>query len=204
MSSQNSSKRDPAADPVRDEPNDATAGTSPDGAENLAADVAGATRNTHLQLQGLSDELQSANERALRAQAELENFRKRMRREIDEERRYFALPLVTELVPLLDNLDLAINSGEKNAGAVEIVQGIKMVYSQFMNVLERNHCRRLGAVGEAFDPNQHQAIAQEPSDQYPAGTVTRVARHGYQLHDRVVRPAEVLVSVGPAGGSRGN
>ena len=137
------------------------------------------------------------NDRAMRAQAELENFRKRMRREVEEERRYATLPLLRELLPVVDNLDRAIGSAEKNSAAEELVAGVKMVQAQFLAALERNHCQRLGSVGESFDPHQHQAIAQEPSTQYPAGTVTRITRYGYQLHDRVVRPAEVIVSAGP-------
>jgi molecular chaperone GrpE len=145
----------------------------------------------------LSDELQAANERALRAQAELENFRKRLRREAEEERRYAVLPLISELLPVIDNLERAIQSGEPSGQqSDELLRGVKMVHAQFLAVLERNHCRRLGVAGEVFDPHLHQAIAQEPGGDHPAGVVTRVARYGYQLHDRVVRPAEVLVSTG--------
>jgi molecular chaperone GrpE len=148
------------------------------------------------EVQRLTDELQSANDRALRAQAELENFRKRVRREVDEERRYAALPLISDLLPVIDNLDRAVQTGESTASADELLQGVKMVHTLFLSTLERHHCVRLGEVGEPFDPHRHQAIAQEPSDKHPAGAVTRVARHGYQIHDRVVRPAEVLVSTG--------
>jgi molecular chaperone GrpE len=149
------------------------------------------------ELRRLSDELQAANERALRAQAELENFRKRLRREAEEERRYAVLPLISELLPVIDNLERAIQSGEQSGQQNdELLRGVMMVHSQFLAALERNHCRRLGEAGEIFDPHLHQAIAQEPGGNYPAGVVTRVARYGYQLHDRVVRPAEVLVSTG--------
>jgi molecular chaperone GrpE len=145
----------------------------------------------------LAEETRQANERALRAQAELENFRKRMRREMDDERRYAAMPLVSDFVSAVDNLDRAIEVAEKNMPGDPLLDGVKMVRTQILDVLGRHHCRRLGEVGEVFDPNRHKAIKVEPSDKYGDGVITYVARYGYQLHDRVVRPAEVLVSSGP-------
>ncbi|MGE3776327.1 MAG: nucleotide exchange factor GrpE [Pirellulaceae bacterium] len=162
----------------------------------VAEDVASAQAAVQEQVRKLSDELQSANERALRAQAELENFRNRSRREMEEERRYAALPLIGELLPVVDNLDRAISSGEAQAACDELLAGVKMVQAQFLAALERSHCQRVGQVGEPFDPHRHSALAQEPSTEHPAGCVTRVTRYGYQLHERIVRPAEVLVSTG--------
>ena len=166
----------------------------------LAADVHAAQQSSmNDELQRLDNELKQANERALRAQAELENFRRRLRREMEEERRYAALPLVADLLVVVDNLDRAVEAAEKNEGAnSSLLQGVKMVQSQFLSVLEKHHCRRIGEVGAAFDPNEDQAIAQEPSAQIPAGHVTKVVQFGYRLHDRVIRPAHVLVSTGAA------
>jgi ATP-binding cassette subfamily F protein uup len=79
-----------------------------------------------------------------------------------------------------------------------LLEGVKMVAAQFEAVLKQHGCTPIETVGQPFDPNQHQAIAQEPSNEYPAGTVTRAAQIGYKLHDRVVRPAQVFVSTGPA------
>lgn len=154
-----------------------------------AADVA----SEWVRLQG---ECREANERALRAQAELENFRKRSRREMEEERRYSALPLIRDLLSVMDNLDRALEAAEKNQHAAGLVEGVKMVVTQFMAYLEQHGCRRIPAVGLPFDPHQHEAIAQEASAEHAAGVVTRIARHGYLLHDRVVRPSQVLVSTG--------
>lgn len=164
-----------------------------------AADAAFAEEQTAesvSELQRLAEEVKQADDRALRAQAELENFRKRMRREMDDERRYAALPLMSELLPIIDNLERAIEASEKNQTGDDLLRGVKMVQSQFLSVLERHNCRRIGTVGEAFDPARHQAIAQEASSEHAAGTITRVAQHGYQLHDRVIRPAQVFVSLG--------
>lgn len=164
----------------------------------VAADVHAAQQSSlNDELQRLDSELKQANDRALRAQAELENFRRRLRREMEDERRYAALPLVTDLLGVVDNLDRAVEAAEKDESAnSSLLQGVKMVQSQFLSVLERHHCRRIGEVGAAFDPNEDQAIAQEPSEQIPAGHITKVVQFGYRMHDRVIRPAHVLVSTG--------
>jgi molecular chaperone GrpE len=172
---------------------------SPQGsdADTLAADVHAANQAVYAgDVQRLNEEVKQANDRALRAQAELENFRRRMRREMEEERRHAALPLISDLLAVVDNLDRAL-AAEKVEAANGLLEGVRMVQTQFLSVLERHHCRRIGEVGEPFDPNQHQAIAPEPSDQIEPGHVTRVAQFGYRLHDRVVRPAQVLVCSGP-------
>ena len=144
----------------------------------------------------LQTELQEANDRALRTHAELENFRKRSRREMEDERRYAALPVMRDILNVCDNLDRAIEAAEKNAAGSSLLEGVKMVSLQLNTYLEQHLCRRIAAVGETFDPHRHEAIAQEPSAEHPAGVVTRLTRHGYQLHDRVIRPAQVMVSTG--------
>ena len=141
----------------------------------------------------LPEELNQANARALRAQAELENFRKRIRREMDEERRYARVPLISELLPVMDNLDRALEAAEKTEGGSGLLEGVKMVRAQLLGVLEQSHCHAIEAVGAAFDPHLHEAIGQEPSDEFGPGVVTRVVTIGYQLHERVVRPSQVLV-----------
>jgi molecular chaperone GrpE len=146
----------------------------------------------------LEGELREANERAIRAQAELDNFRKRSRREAEEERRYAALPLIRDLLSVMDNLDRALEAAEKTQQGSSLVEGVKMVAIQFTTYLDQHGCRKIPAIGLPFNPHHHEAIAQEPSNEVAAGNVTRIARNGYQLHDRVVRPAQVLVSTGPA------
>jgi molecular chaperone GrpE len=143
----------------------------------------------------LEKELAEASDRALRIQAELENYRKRMRRELEDERRYAIVPLAKDLLTVVDNLERAIDAAQQAEGGQGLLEGVQMVSSQLEGVLAQHHCQRIAAVGEPFDPNQHQAIAQEPSD-LPAGTVTRAVQSGYKLYDRVIRPAQVFVSSG--------
>ena len=142
----------------------------------------------------LQQDLAEANERALRVQAELENYRKRTRREMEEERRYALLPFARDLLSVVDNLERALAAARGDNGG--LLEGVKMVSAQLQNVLNQHQCVRIETVGKPFDPNVHQAIAQEASSEHPAGTVTREAQSGYKLFDRVVRPAQVFVSTG--------
>lgn len=144
----------------------------------------------------LQRQLDEANNRALRAQAELENYRKRARRELEDERRYASLPLVRDLLAVLDNLQLAIEAAEKHEGEAGLLEGVKMVSRQLMEVLRQHHCEEIPALHAPFDPHLHEAVVHQPSEEYPAGTVTRVTRSGYRLHDRVIRPSQVFVSRG--------
>jgi len=153
-------------------------------------------------------QIREANDRALRANAELENYRKRAQRELADERRYAVVPIARDLLPVVDNLERAIEATDTKVRSLEgtessgsdvshLLDGVKLVADQLEKVLEQHHCVRIETVGTPFDPNQHQAIAQEPSDEHPAGTVTRAAQVGYKLYDRVIRPAQVFVSTGP-------
>jgi molecular chaperone GrpE len=146
----------------------------------------------------LEANLEEERQHALRNQAELENYRKRMQREMAEERRYAVAPLVRDLLAVLDNLERSIEAAEKTGGSEGLLAGVRMVVDQFGHVLAQYQCTRIDAVGQPFDPNFHEAVAQEPSDEHPAGTVTRQMQVGYKLHDRVIRPAQVFVSTGPA------
>lgn len=140
--------------------------------------------------------MEEARHGELRARAELENFRKRMRREMDEERRYASFALVTDMLSVMDNLERAIASAEEHEPDSGLLQGVKMVSEQLSSVLAQHQCRPIEAEGKPFDPNVHEALAQQPSDEVPPGTVVHVHRSGYSMHDRVVRPAQVLVSSG--------
>lgn len=150
-------------------------------------------------LQAALAERDELREKWLRAEAELENYRKRVRREAEEARRYEALALARDLLPALDNLHRAVAAARaaENAGGSDLVQGVEMVAGQIEDVLARHSVRRIEAVGEPFDPSVHEAIQQVPSTEHPAMTVVEEIERGYRLHDRVVRPAKVIVSAGP-------
>lgn len=142
----------------------------------------------------LRDELGEARNRELRCQAELDNFRKRAAREYQDGLRYANLPLLQDILPVIDNIDRAIEAAEKNADADSLLEGFKLVRQQLEDVLKRHKCERIEALETAFDPNLHHAVMQQPSADHPPNTVLIVTQNGYKLHDRVVRPSQVIVS----------
>lgn len=142
----------------------------------------------------LREELEAAKDRELRCRAELDNYRKRVTRDLEEQRRYANLPLLRDLLPVLDNIDRAIQAAEQNADAAALLDGFKMLQQQVEDVLKSHKCLRIEALHTPFDPNVHHAVMQQPSDEHPANTVLTVTQNGYQLHDRVVRPSQVIVS----------
>ncbi len=142
----------------------------------------------------LRADLQDASDRVLRAQAELENYRKRARRELEDERRYATLPLLRDLLPVIDNLQRAIDAAEKSPQAAGLLDGVKLVAQSLASALAKHDCKKIEALGQPFDPAVHEAISQQPSAEHEPNTVVYVAQEGYVLHDRVVRPAQVIVS----------
>ncbi len=150
-----------------------------------------------LELEQLRAELEDAKDRALRMQAELENYRKRVARQMDDERRYANLPLIRDLLPVLDNVGRAIEAAEKTHQTASLLEGFKIVAGQLESVLKRHDCSRIDAVGEPFDPNLHEAVFQQPTGEHPANTVLQETQTGFRLHDRVVRPSQVIVSAPP-------
>ena len=133
---------------------------------------------------------------ALRAQAELENFRKRSRRQLEDERKYADLPMMRALLPVLDNIDRAIQAASVTKDADALLEGIELVAKQLQDVLGQRACQPIDALHAPFDPNQHEAILMRPDVDHPANTVVEVVQPGFQLHDRVVRPTQVIVSNG--------
>ncbi len=150
----------------------------------------------------LEHQMAEFRDRELKAQAELENFRKRIYRETEQTLKYAASPLIKDLIEVLDNLARATDAAGAKAAIIPesgaLVEGVRMVQQQLLGVLGKHHCRPIESLGKEFDPNLHQAIAQSPSSEYPSGTVMLEATSGYVLHDRVIRPSHVIVSTGAA------
>jgi len=165
-------------------------------ADSSAANATAEAAEENL-LDQLRNDLEAAKERVLRSQAELENYRKRAAREIEEHRRYANLPLMQDLLPVLDNIERTIAAAEKTQDVAGLLEGVKLVAQQFEEVFARYHCVRIGALHLPFDPHLHHAISQQVTDEFPPNTVVLVAQPGFKLYDRVVRPSQVLVSRGP-------
>ena len=146
----------------------------------------------------IETELAEQKDRYLRLQAEMQNLRNRTTREINDERRYGPLPLLREIMPVMDNIDRAIEAAEKDGESSGLLEGFRLVRQQLLAALEQHKCVPIEGLGDPFDPQVHDAILTQPSDDIPANHVMMVTQQGYQLHDRVVRPSQVIVSAGPA------
>ena len=134
---------------------------------------------------------------ALRARADLDNFRKRALREKEEAIRYANNGLLERLLPVIDNFELGLDAAKNAADTASILQGMAMVHKQLQDFLKNNGLEEVQAEGEAFDPNKHDAVSQEFSTDVPEGHVVRQVRKGYRIKDRLVRASSVIVSKGP-------
>jgi molecular chaperone GrpE len=141
-------------------------------------------------------ELNKYKDAALRAAADLDNYRKRVSRERDESIKYANAAFLERLIPVLDNFELGLQAARNAPEAAAIVDGLSMVYKQLQDFLANSGVEAIDATGQIFDPNLHEALAQEESHDIPEGKVIRQARRGYRLRDRLLRPANVVVSKG--------
>lgn len=148
-------------------------------------------------IDSLKAKLAEAEKRVLLGQADLENFRRRKAKESQDQIKYASLPLCNALLEVVDNLDRALESAETEADAASLKQGVEMVADQLQGTLSNHGCQKMETVGQPFDPNLHEAIQMQVSDE-PANTILMEVQTGYKLHDRVVRPAKVIISKGPA------
>lgn len=139
-------------------------------------------------------EHQEADEARLRALAEMDNVRKRLQREKDEQVKFAAESVLADLLPTLDNLDLALQYGSKDAACAEMAKGIEMTRKLFLDSLAKHGLTRIEESGVEFDPAQHEAVAQKTQDGIPAGQVLQVLQCGYILKSRLLRAAKVMVS----------
>jgi molecular chaperone GrpE len=142
----------------------------------------------------LLQQVRDAEDRVLRAQAELENFRKRSRREHEDALRYREIDLLRDLLPVLDTVRRAIEASETTADVDSLRSGFRMTAQQIEKLIESHGCKTIETDGKPFDPTVHDAILQQVVPDVAAGTIVGVASRGYKLHDRVVRPAQVIVS----------
>jgi molecular chaperone GrpE len=132
-------------------------------------------------------------DRYLRAAADVENLRKRQKREIEDAKFETKNKVLKEMLPVVDNLERAIEHATQQAGTSPIVEGVQLVLRQFMSAFERLDVTPVEAAGQPFDPNLHEAISQQDSD-LPPGTVVQVLQRGYRAGERLLRPSLVVVA----------
>lgn len=149
-------------------------------------------------LKQIQADLDRFRDLALRSQADFENFRKRALREKEDAVKYANASFLEKLIPILDNFELGLNAARAGAENSPILAGMDMVAKQLTDFLLGTGVEPVNAEGLPFDPNLHEAVAQEASADVPEGTVIRQLRRGYKLRDRLLRPATVVVSKGVA------
>ena len=147
--------------------------------------------------EGLQADLDRFRDLALRSQADFENYKKRSAREKEEATKYANSTLLEKLIAIVDNFELGLEAARAEGEKSPIFSGMSMVLKQLMDFLADSGLQPIDATGQKFDPNLHEAIAHEPSDEFPEGTVVRQTRRGYRMKDRLLRPSSVVVSGGP-------
>ena len=135
---------------------------------------------------------------ALRSQADFENYKKRCAREKEEGVKYANTGLLEKLVPIIDNFELGLDAARSEGEKSPIYSGMSLVLKQLNDFLADHGLQPIEAVGQKFDPNLHEAIAHEPSNEVPEEHVVRQTRRGYRFKDRLLRPSSVVVSSGRA------
>ncbi|HWX15863.1 MAG TPA: nucleotide exchange factor GrpE [Chthoniobacterales bacterium] len=147
---------------------------------------------------GLQADLDRFRDLALRSQADFENYKKRYAREKEEAIKYANSSLLERLVTIVDNFELGLSAARGEGEDSPIYSGMRLVLKQLNDFLAENGLQPIDAVFQRFDPNLHEAIAHEPSEEFPEGTVIRQTRRGYKFKGRLLRPSSVVVSSGPA------
>lgn len=168
-------------------------------APSPAPEAAAPTPDLGGQLAAAKKEAADNYDRYVRSVADLENHRRRTLREKEELRQFAASRVLEDLLPVIENLGLGLAAAKApNADLKSLVDGISMVAEQLKTTLASHGLKEVNPVGQPFDPNFHEALSQQPSSEHPEGTVISVIRVGFTLNGRLLRPASVIVSSGPA------
>jgi len=147
------------------------------------------------ELDKLRQERDSLYERLARVTADFQNSRRRLEGEAEQRAQYANSSLIKSLLPVIDNWERALAVDPSKTDAASILKGLEVVHDQMMSVLKGQKVEAIAPEpGTPFDPNQHEALMQQPSDKYREPTVTQLLQKGYTLHDRTLRPAQVAVS----------
>ena len=192
---------EPHAAPVDSEPGAEESGVIPVEVEAPQGEGEGGdgqvVEDAESKLAALEKEKKENWDRYLRAAADLENLRKRQKRELEDARLETKQKVLKEMLPVVDNLERAIEHAVAGSGTNAIVEGVQLVLRQLMTAFERLGVTPVEAMGQPFDPNLHEAISQVESEA-PPGSVVQVLQKGYKSGDRLIRPALVVVAKAPA------
>lgn len=194
-------KEDLQNTPEPDERQDEVTSQEPQDTQNAAgaegeAEAVNEANNADVtaELEKLRAENEEYQQRLLRAQADFDNFRRRTVKEKEELGKYASAKLITELLPVIDNFERALNTTGDISDAASYIKGVEMIFRQLEGVLKSEGLTAMEAEGQPFNPEFHQAIMQVESEEHEEGIVVEVVQKGYMLKDKVLRPAMVKVS----------
>jgi molecular chaperone GrpE len=155
----------------------------------------------HASYENLQEQLTAAEQKAqvnwdkfMRAQAEMDNLRRRNEKDVSNAYKYAQDKLLNALLPIVDSLERAIDSSQNEATNKAMLEGLELTMKLFMDTLDKQGVKQLNPKGEVFDPNFHQAISMQETQEVDTGCVLNVIQKGYKLHDRILRPALVVVA----------
>jgi molecular chaperone GrpE len=131
---------------------------------------------------------------AQRAQAELANYRRRTEEERISLQQYSNSRLLIKLLPVVDELGMAVSHADENGPSDSWLEGVKLIQRKVTNLLESEGVSKIAAIGVQFDPVEHEAVGTQETTKHPPGYIVEVVRNGYRLHDRVIQPAQVVVA----------
>jgi molecular chaperone GrpE len=147
------------------------------------------------ELETAKQEAAETYDRFLRISAEFENYKKRSAREMDDCRKYANQTLIKEMLAVVDNLERALNSLNGNLSNDKcLTDGVHLTLKEILKVFEKFNVKPIESIGQPFDPNFHQAMMQEETDDYPENTIITELQKGYMIHDRLLRPSMVVIA----------
>jgi molecular chaperone GrpE len=172
----------------------AEAGAAPEGAEAAPGPAEPSPEELMQEIEALRQQAAEHAERALRAQAEMDNLRKRTAREVDNAHRFALERFMKELLPVVDSMELGIEAAASASEIDSLREGLDLTLKKFLDTLAKFGVQRIDPVGAKFNPDQHEAVSVQKIDGKEAGTVVAVMQKGYELNGRLLRPAMVVVA----------
>jgi len=170
-------------------------GTPRDDKDTADAASGDTVRDLEEKIESSEKEAKETYDRFLRVSAEFENYKKRSAREMIDFRKFANESIAKAMLPVVDNLELAVNSAAGDGDAAErIIEGIEMTLKEVLKVFEQFGITQIDALEKAFDPVFHQAVMHEETEDHPDNSVVKELQRGYMIHDRLLRPSMVVVS----------
>lgn len=165
------------------------------GEEQVPNGEEGPLKELEARLVAKEQEAGETYDRLLRVSADFDNYKKRTSREMEEYRKYANQALIKEMLSVVDNLELAMNSSNDHKTIdKDLLKGLDMTHREILKVFEKFHVKPIDSKGQPFDPTFHEAVMQEETDDYEKNTVVNELQKGYMIHDRLLRPAMVVVA----------